>query len=179
MILQASWCMRPSREHPLIDMTSSPTLISPDISAAPPVVEEYSNSALFKDIFYDSQNSFSACHWYFGSACPNHTDKQAALQNKWSNTAKSVQPVVCTVTMKEILGLGLQFYTEHWNVLGRLICVSWFTWTLSLNCVLSRKYIQDVWRLWVCYVVCSEVVNRGQEDFDSGHSPWYFNIQAI
>lgn len=103
MILQASWCMRPSREHPLIDMTSSPTSISPDISAAPPVVEEYNNSALFKDIFSDSQNSFSACHWYFGSGCPNHADKQAALQSKWSNIAKSVQPVVCTVTMKKML----------------------------------------------------------------------------
>lgn len=79
---------------------------------------------------------------------------------------------------KIILGLGLQFYTEHWNVLGRLICV-WFTWTLSLNCILSCKYIQDVWRLWVCDVVCSEVVDRGQEDFDSGHSPWYCDIQAI
>lgn len=37
MILQASWCMRPSSEQPLIDRTSSPTLISPDSSAAPPV----------------------------------------------------------------------------------------------------------------------------------------------
>lgn len=44
MIFQASWCMSPSREHPLMDRTSSPTSISPDSSAAPPNGKEYRRS---------------------------------------------------------------------------------------------------------------------------------------
>lgn len=54
MIFQASWCMRPSREQPLIDKTSSPTSMSPDSSAAPPAAEEHSSLALLKDILLDS-----------------------------------------------------------------------------------------------------------------------------
>lgn len=53
IIFQASWCMRPSREQPFIDRTSSPISIRPDSSAAPPVVEENSNSALLRDTISD------------------------------------------------------------------------------------------------------------------------------
>lgn len=92
MIFQASWCMSPSREHPLMDRTSSPTSISPDSSAAPPNGEEYRRSALLKDTLWFYFPKFSlhlaidnwkTTHCFEGEStslkvCSNETGRELA-----------------------------------------------------------------------------------------------------